>query len=417
VPELGQSRIDRGCRRAWEPEMGMRKRSGLWLVFPAVVSVSLAGCAGFWDLPAGSGSGTGSGASGVFYVLNQESAGQSPGQIVAYSISSSGISNIASYNVTGGPTAIAIAPNGSYLYVSTLTSGVFVYSIGSNGALTLGNNSEAITDDIASAIAVDTTSGWLIEALATASNQVQLKAVPLNSSGTYTTGTTVPETPAFTINSGMPTVKQIAISSDDANIFEALGAGGTIVVPFDSSDPFPSNMSATVPLIPVLHGGADLSVAVDPSNRLFYIGETADFSTTNDSGGIRFFNYSSLTSTLTEASGSPIASAGDAPNTILPLASYVYVGNGIGTSTGNIAWFSFASSGTTYSLSTGSDIGAGIAPSGLAEDNTGTYLLAVSSGGDYDLETYTMSSGALTSFKSTATGTDPVGAVAIGALP
>jgi hypothetical protein len=49
-------------------------------------------------------------------------------------------------------------------------------------------------------------------------------------------------------------------------------------------------------------------------------------------------------------------------------------------------------------------------------------VLAVATGGsttsgDPDLEAYTMSAGALTSAIQSKTGTDPVGAVAVAALP
>jgi hypothetical protein len=172
-------------------------------------------------------------------------------------------------------------------------------------------------------------------------------------------------------------------------------------------------------------GGSALSVAVDPSSRVFYIGETLGNSSAN-SGGLRVFNYSSLgTGTLTQASGSPIASGGTAPNAILPLASgeYVYVANGAGnTANGNIAWFPITASGTTYTIASGSTITTGIVPIGLAEDSEDNFVLAVSTGGstssgDPDLEAYTMSSGALTSALTAKTGTDPVGAHAIAALP
>jgi hypothetical protein len=351
----------------------------------------------------------------VFYVLNQTT-----GQIVADSVSSSGFSNIGSYNLTG-PIAIAIAPNKSYLYVSTLANGIFVYDIGSNGALTLGYNNAAVAPAVDAAVVVDTTNGWLIDAWINGSGYVQLDATPLNSSGTPTGGTVASVT--FQINNAA--VKQMALSSDGANVFVALGAAGTLIVPFSSTSPFPTGVKGTT--ISVLHnGGSDLSVAVDPSNRLFYVGEVLGNSA-GTAGGLRFFDYSSLTEET--ASGSPLASgpAGStAPNAILPLANYVYVANGEGASSfGNIAWFPVSTSGTTVSLSTGSSITSdvGIQPMGLAEDSTGTYILAVSagdggsSGGDPDLGSFTMSSGTLTFFKSGNTGTDPVGAVAVAALP
>ena len=390
--------------------MKIRSLVGLWLASLAF----LAGCKGFWNLPAGSsgsgGLGTTTLSSGVFYVLDQTAD-----QIVAYNITSGTLTKIGSYQITGA-TAIAIAPSGNYMYVSTI-NGIYVYSIGSGGVLTLGNNNQVISYDIASALVVDTTNSWLIDAFTNADGQVVLDATPLNSNGTYTSGTTV-ATAAFSITGA--TVKQMALSSDDAHIFVALGAGGTIVVPFSSSSPLPAGVTAST--ISVLHNeGSDLSVAVDPSNRLFYIGE-ANGDSAGTSGGLRYFNYS----TLAEVSGSPLASSGLAPNSILPLANgdYVYVANGQGeTSSGNVAWFTVSTSGTTYSLASGSTIASGIQPVGLAEDSEGNFVLAVSegddtsSGGDPDLDAYTLSSGALTSAIQSSTGTDPVGAIAIAALP
>jgi hypothetical protein len=89
-----------------------------------------------------------------------------------------------------------------------------------------------------------------------------------------------------------------------------------------------------------------------------------------------------------------------------------------GSSTGNIAGFSFTTSGTTYSLTALSGTAAaGTTPVGLAEDSSGNYLLVVDSGGNPDLEAYTMSAGVLTSVLTSATGTDPVAASAIAAAP
>jgi hypothetical protein len=220
----------------------------------------------------------------------------------------------------------------------------------------------------------------------------------------------------------------MALSPDGTNLFVALGAGGTIVVPFTTGNSNPLGSSATV-ISPANSGGSALSVAVDPTNRLFYIGETLANSSAN-SGGLRVFNYSSLgTSTPrsvpSQISGSPIASGGLSPHAILPIASggYVYVANGAGTTgSGNITWFPISVSGTTYTIAAGSTIASGIVPMGLAEDSDNNFVLAISNGGstasgDPDLEAYTMSSGALTAAIVSNTGTDPVGAIAVAALP
>jgi 6-phosphogluconolactonase len=385
-------------------------------------SVLLSGCSGFWDLPASTGtSGTTPTtlSSGVFYVLDQTA-----GQIVAYSISSGALSTIGTYTLAG-PTAIAVAPNGKFLYASTLVNGIFVYDIASGGGLTLANDGQALSSDPASAIAVDTTNSWLVDAFENSTGQVQMDAIPLNSSGAYTTGADVP-TVSFTITDAA--VKQMVLSPDGTNLFVALGAGGTIVVPFTTGSSSPLGATATT-IPPAKTSQQALSVAVDPTYRLFYIGET-NANSTGTSGGLLVFNYSSLgtgipRATPSQITGSPIASGGLSPNAILPVASgeYVYVANGAGnTGAGNVAWFPITASGTTYSIASGSSIASGIQPMGLAEDSDDNFVLAVSSGGstssgDPDLDAYTMSSGALTSALTSTTGTDPVGAIAVAALP
>jgi hypothetical protein len=399
----------------------MTMKSVRWAALGVAVTALLAGCKGFWDAPVSTGT-TGTTpttlSSGVFYVLNQSTS-----QIAGYAISSGTLDNISGspYALSAAPTSIAVAPNGTFLYVGTV-NGIYLYTIGSGGALTLENSGDPIATDIPAAMVVS--GSWLIDAFTTASNSPQLDAIAINaSSGLYAGPGGSPPSQAFG-NITNATVKQLVLSADDANLFVALGTGGTIVVPFNSANSNP--LGATAKTIPVAAtGGSALSVAVDPSAtpRLFYIGETL---ASASSGGLRVFNYSSLGSTaLTQATGSPIASGGLAPNAIFPLANgdYVYVANGQGlTSAGNVAWFPITASGTTYTVATGSTIASGIQPISLAEDSDGNFVLAVSTGGtttsgDPDLDAYTMSSGALTSAIQAKTGTDPVGAVAVAALP
>jgi hypothetical protein len=381
----------------------------------------LAGCKGFWDLPPSTTTSNPTTpttlSSGVFYVLDQTTK-----EVVGYSISSGTLGAISggTQTLSAAPFSIAVAPNGGFLYVGTV-NGIYLYTIESGGALSIGNNGATIASDIPTAMQIS--GSWLVDAFTNASGSVQMNAIPIDAStGAYAGASGVP--PSQTFNVANAVVKQMVLSPDSANFFVALGTGGTIVVPFASGNANP--LGATATTIPVANsGGSALSVAVDPSAtpRLFYIGETL---AVGASGGLRAFNYSSLGSNpLTQATGSPIASGGLAPNAILPIATgdYVYVANGTGdTSAGNIAWFPITASGTTYTVAAGKTVTTGIQPSGLAEDSTSNFVLAVSTGGttnsgDPDLEAYTMSSGALTAALTAATGTDPVGALAIAALP
>lgn len=391
-----------------------------WGCLLLTIAPLVAGCGDFWQPPSTTTNTCTSNcttlSSGAFYVLNSATR-----QVAGYTISSGSLKAVSNspYTLTAAPVAIAIAPSpGSFLFVSTAAPGIYLYSVGSGGALTLGNNSAPISQDPAAAMQVDARSQWLVDAFLT-STGVQLDAIPLTATGTYN-GAKV-QSISFSI--AATAVHQLVISPDNANVFVTLGTSGTLVVPFNSSAPFQAGTQGRI--VP-LAGVAALSVAVDPgtSPRLFYIGETS-VSATGGAGALRAFLYSSLnSSTLTPATGSPIASGGLAPNSILALASgsYVYVGNGQGTtSSGNIAGFSITSTGTTaapaYTVAAVGTIATGVQPSGLAQDSAGNFVLAVSSGGSPDLEAYTMSAGTLTSALSATTGTDPVQAVAIAAAP
>jgi len=394
----------------------MKIRFGLILLAAATL---LAGCSGFWNLPTSSTTTTATTlSSGVFYVLNQTTK-----QIVVYSISSGKLGQVSGspYSLSSAPYCIAVAPGGGFLYVGTV-SGIYLYTIGSGGALTIGNGGAVISSDVPTAMQVS--GSWLIDAFSPAAGSVQMDAIPINASTGAYAGSGTPPYQAFNVTGA--SVYQMVLSPDATNLFVALQTGGTLVVPFTAGNANPLGSSALV--IPVANsGGAALSVAVDPTDRLFYIGETQAVSA---SGGLRVFNYSSLgtgtpRSSPTQITGSPIASGGLSPNAILPIASgeYVYVANGQGnTGSGNVSWFPITASGTTYTIASGSKITAGIVPISLAEDSDNNFVLAVSTGGstssgDPDLEAYTMSSGALTAAIISNTGTDPVGAKAVAALP
>jgi 6-phosphogluconolactonase (cycloisomerase 2 family) len=128
---------------------------------------------------------------------------------------------------------------------------------------------------------------------------------------------------------------------------------------------------------------------------------------------------------VAELSGSPYTSKGLAPYSILPISTgdYIYVANRqtSSSSSGVIAGFSFTSSSSAYSLTAlSSTVTAGTHPVGLAEDSSKQFVLAVSVDGSPDLEAYffdTTTSGQLDATITSTTGTDPVQASAVVALP
>ena len=358
----------------------------------------LAGCKGFWDAPGTSSAGgcttnCTTATSGAFYILN---VGTTP-QIVGQAITSGALASISGspWALLATPYAMAMSHNGAFLYVST-SLGVSVYPV-NNGVL---GAAATVSQDQALALRVDTTGNWLIEALQSTPT-VTMAAIPLNSSTGNPSSVELTATYTLTNNANPNAIAnaavqpgEIAISPDDVNIFVALGTGGVIVVPFNAGaaagvSPF----GAQPNLIPAANSaGAALSVAVDPGGHLFYIGQTLVNSSAN-SGGLFVYNYSSLSAaTLTQATGSPIASGGLAPNAILPLptGSYVYVANGQGTNTaGTINSFSISSSGSAYTIAAAGSVATGQQPIGLAEDSSDTFILAVNAYGNPYFSSYT----------------------------
>jgi len=358
---------------------------------------------------------TASAASGTFYVLNQ-----TKDQIAALNISSGKLNTIGTVTLPASlPSAIAVAPNGKFLYVST-ANGIYLYTIGSSGALTLGNGGTRISSDPATTMQVDSTNSWLVDAI---SGTTELYAIAINPSTGALAAANETEQP---FPSGLPasTPTQLAISPGDSSscadcyVFVAMGDGGTEAIHFNPGSANPFGGAGTIHL--ANSGGGAHAVAVDPSNGLLYVGESDALpsATNNQTGGLRVFTIAAGGVTELASAGSPYAIGGTGPSSILPTSDgkYVYVANQSvsGSSTGNIASFSVSATSLT-SIST---VAAG--PSGqlgLAEDSTGSYLLAVDVAGNPDLEAFTMSSGTLTSVLTVATGTDPAGAGAIAAVP
>jgi len=364
----------------------------------------LNGCSNFWQAPSSSSDGTTTTtlSSGVFWVLNIETA-----QIVAYYVNAGTLTKIASYSTPTTPITLTVAPSNSFLYLSTL-NGIYVYTIGSSGTLTLSNSSKPISTDQAYAMQVDSTGTWLVEAMSGTAN---LYAISISSSTGLPTATTEQY-----VGIAGSSIQQLTISPDNAYVFVAMGTSGTATVPFTSGNANPFGTAGTIAVKG--SSGSALSVAVDPSNRLLYIGETAATSGSN-SGGLRVFTYS----TLAELSSSPYAISGLAPYSILPIStgSYVYVANrqtASGTA-GLIKGFSIASSSSSYTLTAlGSTFSAGTHTVGLAEDSSHQFVFAVSADGSYDLSGYvydSTNSGYLDTVVQSTTGTDPTQASAIAA--
>jgi 6-phosphogluconolactonase len=391
-----------------------------WARLFLVLAPVLAGCKGFWDVPSGSGSGGGNGtASGIFYVMNQKTS-----EIAGFSFAA-GDTNLTAvtkspYVLNAAPLSAARSPNGAFLYVGT-AAGVFVYGIdATTGELTILNSGNAISSDQASAMVVDPSGGWLIEAVPTLAGNDAVFAIPLDqTTGINLSGGSAQPAPNLPAGATVQQIVTTRAAAANPYVFVAMATSGIAAIPFTAAstgNPFGNGKVYS----PINTTGGDTALALDTSAQILYAGETVALSGGDNPGGVRMFTIGPSATPLTEVTGSPFASGGNGPSAILTTATYVYVANrsvkGIGT--GNIKAFAISSTaGAPTSLTdvASGTIIAGVATVGLTEDSTGTYILAVNNSGGPDLNAYTIDSttGALASYAKVATGTDPVQTVAI----
>ena len=388
---------------------------GKWAVLLLAATSLLAGCSGFWQAPSTGGGGTTPTtlSSGNFYILNK---GATTSAIYGFSIVSGVLTPLSGspYPVTGQAFAMAMDSTGSYLYVSS-TGGIYLYTISSStGALT---QSSLISSDITgTALAVGAAGNWLLEA----SDEGAINAIPLTASGTVdtTSGRNLQ-----TVALAGTQVQQMALSTNTplAVLSVALGSAGTQIFPFTSSAT--SNPIGTTPStikVTTASAGASVAVAVDPQNRLMYVGETSAFpSSSSSSGGLRAFSITTTSNsvTLTELAGSPYVSGGTGPHAITPITSgdFVYVGSWQGTSAGLVTPFQITTSGSTFSLTAQtSTTPTGDEPFAMAEDSLSHFILAVNYLGSPTFDAYIFDT--TTTYKLDSTNTDSTASSPIAIL-
>jgi 6-phosphogluconolactonase (cycloisomerase 2 family) len=335
---------------------------------------------------------TTAGTSGNFYIMN-------PTSVSGDSIISGALTPISGSTVTlTGATAMAISPDGSVLYIAENQIGIVSYAISSSGALTLiGSVAE---DPDAEALAVDPSGNWLLDASASGA----LYAYPVAAGVLNGTEQSQPLA-SILIQPG-----QLAISPNGAFVAVALGSTGTQLFSFSSE----TLGAGSTPIAPYGgSSGAAVAVAFDPQSRFMYIGETAAFSSATNSGALRVYTVGANSVTqFTYAT--PYAPLGTGPHAILPDASgtYVYVASWQTGTTGVITGYSVS---TTALTAIGTTVATGTEPDGLAEDNTGSFVLAISASGptfdSYTFDTTTL--GQLdSSLTSTTTPSTPIAIVA-----
>ncbi len=412
----------------------MRIKSWAGLMLAAAIGAGfLAGCGNFWQAPSTTTTTTttstctaavtptttltaSSLSSGNFYIVNNPTL--TTFQVVGYSIVSGVATQFTSAAALPGQAyAMAIDPvAGGYLFVSS-SSGIFLYNIASNGALTLQNSSQAVElDATAYAIQVVSTSAgeWLLDASDSTAGQPYLYAFQLNSSSHLPTETTSNAPAVKLVTGGSVSPGGIAVSPDNTLVAVAEGSGGTRTFHFAAGNTGTTSPFGATAYTTSLKGSAALSVAFSPQTTYLYIGESADFTCTTNSGGLRIISITGGVPT-SEPSASPYPSGGTGPHAILPSSNgYVYVANWQSAQTGNITAF-LLGSGPSLTVQTNT-VATGVEPSGIIEDPKSNYVLAVSNQGSTTFDAYTFdatTTGQLDTAISSSTGTGPVAIVAV----
>ena len=358
-----------------------------WKVLPAAVLLVLTGCGQFFfkeTTPPPSGSGN------YLYVANSLTS-----TIAGFSIGTSSVSAVSNspYSLGVSPSAIAVTPSGNYLYAASLAGAIYAYSIGSGGALTLSNNGSAVVSQISPvALKVDPSGNWLIAVDLTPAAYV----FSIDSStGGLTSEGSVPLDP------GVP--NHIVFTPNNSLVYVSLGTGGVDILTFSSST---GVLSKTTQILkPKQTVNADQGLAVDPASKYLFVAETG-------LNGVRALSIGT-NGALTELSGSPYATAlGPSGVLVDSTGSYVYVAN----STANtVSAFLLSATGGLTKIS-GSPFATGTSPVDLTEDSTDAYVAVACAGGTPDLQVFqilTTTPGALESFATATTGTDPTGAAAV----
>ena len=355
----------------------------------------LSGCGGFFQAVNNNPT---SGTTSYVYVANI-STGATGGTLSEYTMTAGVLTAISGSPIAlpAVPTSVVVAPNNGFVYVGT-TTGVFLYTIGTGCALTEGNNNTVVYlgPSQPQALAIDSTSSWLVIAN---KNSTELDALQISP----TTGIPSSSVVSASLSSATPLgIAMTAPTSNVSTLFVALGVGGTEAISFDAANAKPFASTATD--ISLASGSTSATaVGIDPTSTYAYI--TEDAAPTNV---LRTMTIKTLTQDgLSYAvGGSPTAVLADS------TGAYVYVAN---AADNTISGFS-QSAGSLTGL-TDSPFATAKTATGLAEDSSHTYVLAVGSGANPNLWVYKFDATSLGTLDVASTlstsSSDPSGAIAI----
>jgi len=384
--------------------MKVRAAEAPWfvLIMAVVGVITLTGCGGFFPPvtptpPPGS-------TENYAYVANTtgttaSGTNSATGTVSGFTVGTRTLKAVSGSPLTLGyqPVAMAVTRNNKFLYVATLGN-INVYTINADGSLSTPSTGTGVA--IVNVVSMDVSPDgqWLV-ALDGNTLVAQIDVFQINATTGALTSVT---TGQLAIPNAVVNPKMVKIAPNGALVFAALGSGGDVVFNFDTS----TGALLTSQNLAVSNQTSDNGLAIDNASAYLYIARSGT------GGGVRVFAIGSGGS-LNEIAGSPFASGGQAYSVVLDnTGKYVYAAN---RANGTIYGYSIGTGGGLTALA-GSPYPSGLLVTSLGADSSGDYLLAAANGGNPDLSMYsfdTTTPGKLNLATSTATGTDPTGAIAV----
>ena len=354
------------------------------------------GCAGFWVYPGSKNGSSTTPTNDYVYVANGTAV-----TVSGFAVGAGTLTAVTGtpYSLGFSPTAVAVNPANSILFVAG-NAAIYAFAIDSStGALSALNSGAAVGYAAVASMDISPDGQWLF---ALDQNNISLEEFQINSS----TGVLTQDTPiTYPVPTGATVVAHgVKFAPNGGYLFLALGTAGDVVYPFNTL-----SGAVSVPLslsLGAASNNSDNALAVSPDSTLLFIARSGP------AGGLAVYTIGSG-GALTSVSGSPFT-AGTQPYSVAvnTAGTDVYVANRGGNT---ISGFSIASGGPLTVLS-GSPYQSGSAVTALAVDSSGDYLLAAANGGSPDLTMYSYDSatvGKLDFATSVPTGTDPTGPVAL----
>lgn len=405
MPQRRPAIPDKELWTACGPKARARRR--LLVLLIGLLLPVLAGCDGFFvnptpPPPASVGN--------YLYVANG-----ADGTIAGFAISSTGgLTAVQGTPLNNGfpVTSLAVSSNNAYLYAGC-SNGIYEYSIGSGGSLTIQNNRAPVAQDlIPSAIAIDTTGKFLLAAGIGGQSQAQSIGIYQidPATGLLTALQNSPLLLYLPPNSKPIFPPALLITPSNANVYVSLGTLGVQVLTFSNGILSTGSSPTLLKPDPSSAAPQDTGLASDPNSKFLFVAE--------QNTGLRVFSIGTGGS-LQPVSGSPYKVATPAGVALDPTGSYVYVTN---KGANTISGFTFnASSGQLTAISGSPFASGGQNPVAMVNDSSKKYLAVINSGtngvgGNNDLQLFSFSSstpGALVPGSSAATSSDPANPVSI----